>query len=377
MKWVRFKSIGLLCLLITTACSELENPEEVTLHTGDNFQQANDNFPAGTFFLIKAGVHTSQRIHNPKEGNIWLGEKGAVMDGENNISAAFTGRAVDVTIEGIEIKKYEDNGIFFDAGQNIILKHLIISDTGSGTGEKNGALRFNNIENIVVSHNYLTRVTAGILSTDCIGPVLIEWNSGINIGRNFVQVDQCKGRGILIQYNTMERQGDYLREDAEDVEDWISLFNSEGTPESPIRILSNRARGHGYSKWGSFIMLGDAGGRYQIAENNIGVNPGQVGIGIAGGEDITVQNNILYSDEWEYSNVALYSADYSKPHPCDDHIIRHNRSLWFHKSGAQNNLFVDEINYCNTHVENNTFPDFSLNHSIWERSKAAYTGNGK
>ena len=180
---------------------------------------------------------------------------------------------------------------------------------------------------------------------------------------------KCRGANIRIEYNTMERKGDYLRPGGHDVEDWISIYRSHGTLNSPIQVRYNRARGHGHSKYGSFIMLGDGGGKHQVAEGNVGVTPGQVGIGIAGGEDITVNGNILYSDEWRDSNIALYSADYSEPEPCDDHVITNNRSLWYHRTGVQNNLWTDRD--CNPVLENNKYPDYSLNHGIWESSKAA------
>lgn len=361
---------GLLLLFAFGSCNYPENSIQITLNTGDSFQAANDHYPPGTVFFVRAGVHEKQSVDDPKTGNTWIGEKGAVMDGLNSISAAFSGKAEGVTIEGIVIKNYADNGIYFDEGSRLRLRRLTITDTGSGSGDENGAIRLKKISDITISHSYFTRVSAGILPTRCGGPVLIEWNTGINIGRNFIQLGRCKGAGIRIQNNTMKRQEGPLRNEAADVEDWISVYRSDGTKESPIRVRHNRARGHGYSKSGSFIMLGDAGGSFQIAEENVGVNPGQVGIGIAGGHNIRVINNILYSGKWEDSNVALYSADYSSPFPCDAHVIKNNRSLWFHRTGKQNNLFIDEENYCNTIAENNKFPDFSLNESVWESSEA-------
>lgn len=368
--WVKLCiSLGVLSIVFIESCTEAGSSGQVMLYPGDNFQQANDNFPAGTVFVVSSGTHEGQRVHNPKNGNVWLGQNGAVMDGENSVRAAFTGKAMNVTIQGIEIKNYVDNGIYFDDGEKVVFKRLRITDTGSGTGELNGAIRLNDVSNITVSHSYFERVSSGILPTDCEGPVLIDWNTGINIGRNFVQLGKCKGANIRIEYNTMERRGDYLRPGGKDVEDWISIYRSSGTLKSPIQIRNNRARGHGHSKWGSFIMLGDAGGKHQIAEGNVGVTPGQVGIGIAGGEDIKVNNNLLYSDEWQDSNIALYSADYSEPEPCDRHVITNNRSLWYHRTGIQNNLWTDQD--CNPIVENNRYPDYSLNESIWESSKAA------
>ncbi|MDX1640463.1 MAG: hypothetical protein R3220_02110, partial [Balneolaceae bacterium] len=204
------------------------------------------------------------------------------------------------------------------------------------------------------------------------GPGLIEWNSGINIGRNLIQLDKCEGNGIRVQYNTMERIGEHLQPGANDVIDWISIFRSSGTENDPIRVSHNRARGHGYSDTGSFIMLGDEGGSYQIAEGNVGVTPGQVGIGIAGGHHITVNNNILYSEEWEDSNVALYSANFSSLQTCSNHTISNNRSYWYN-DGKQNNLWTDYT--CGPVLLNNKYPDVNLNHSIWESSRAANVGS--
>jgi len=369
-KWVKFFiSTGLLSLIFIQGCNQSGNIGQVKLFPGDNFQQANDNFPSGTVFIITSGIHKGQRIHNPKTGNVWIGESGAVMDGLDRVNEAFSGKAVNVKIQGIEIRNYVDNGIYFDEGENVVFKRLRIIDTGSGTGELNGAIRLNDVSDITVSHNHFERVSSGVLPTDCKGPVLIDWNTGINIGRNFVQLGRCSGENIRIEYNSMERRGNFLRPCGQDVEDWISIYRSRGTVNSPIQIRHNRARGHGHSKYGSFIMLGDGGGSHQIAEGNVGVTPGQVGIGIAGGEDIKVNGNLLYSDEWRDSNIALYSADFSEPEPCDDHVISNNRSLWYHRTGVQNNVWTDKE--CDTVLENNIYPDFSLNPGIWESSKAA------
>ncbi len=368
--WIRPVLFGCLSFLVIVSCDQAEKPGQVTLNPGDNFQLANDEFPAGTVFLVKAGVHKRQKVNNPKPGNVWLGEEGAVMDGDNVLSAAFTGGAYGIVIQGIEIKKYLDNGIYFKGGKKVVLEDLSITDTGSGNGESNGAIRLDHIEDITVSNNYFLRVSSAILPSFCTGPVAIEWNNGIDIGRNFVQLRRCRGESIRVQYNTMERRSsDFLRKGAHDVEDWISVYKSDGTPDDPIRISYNRAKGHGPSRFGSFIMLGDGGGRHQVAEGNVGVTPGQVGIGIAGGEDITVRGNILYSDEWEGSNVAFYSAYRSKPAPCTDHVIKDNLSLWYNKKGNQNNLHTDHL--CNPVIQNNKYPDFSLNHRIWESAKAA------
>jgi parallel beta-helix repeat protein len=63
--------------------------------------------PAGTTFLIKAGTY--HETVTPKNGNIFIGEVGAVMDGGGGTAErhAFNGRGVrDVKIKGLTIQRY-------------------------------------------------------------------------------------------------------------------------------------------------------------------------------------------------------------------------------------------------------------------------------
>ena len=65
--------------------------------------------PAGTAFVIKAGVHRRQSVV-PKSGNQFLGEAGAVLDGEYAVQYAFTKGSApypsDVVIRGLVIEHY-------------------------------------------------------------------------------------------------------------------------------------------------------------------------------------------------------------------------------------------------------------------------------
>ena len=71
----------------------------VRLEVGDDFQQKQKSHPAGTTFIVAEGQHTGQRVINPLKGNRWIGEEGAILDGENALSSAFYGRAVSVSTE--------------------------------------------------------------------------------------------------------------------------------------------------------------------------------------------------------------------------------------------------------------------------------------
>lgn len=337
----------------------------VLLKVNDNFQRANDSYPAGTVFRVAAGVHLKQRVVNPKRGNQWIGEKGAVLDGENGLSDAFHGRANQITLEGLELRNYVDNGIYLSSGSQVAINQVTVSDTGSGDGESNGAIRLLNISNVSVTDCHFTRVSSGVLPTKCEGPIRIEWNAGVNIGRNFVQLDSCTGGGIRVRYNSMERIGDYLRRGAQDVEDWISVYKVSGLRSDPAQFNYNRARGHGPSKSGSFIMLGDGGGQYLEAIGNVGVTPGQVGIGLCGGEHINVQKNLMYSEVWPESNIAFYSCNYSQPAECGHHRIQGNRANWMNRDSRQSTFWTDDSTQPLI-VSENKFPDRTLSDKIWD-----------
>jgi hypothetical protein len=373
------KSIfGLFLFLILNGCTDLSllvhataqestarAAQTVTLELGDDFQQANDQNPAGTLFHIAAGIHRGQRIFNPKKGNQWLGAEGAVLDGEDSVGEAFGGKAEQIVIRGLALRKYRDHGINFRHGGQVIIDQVQISDTGSGDGEGNGAINFFGMRDITVSQCHFTRVSSGVLPTECLGPIRIEWNTGINTGRNFVQLDKCSGGDIRVRYNTMQRVGTYLRPEAEDVEDWISVYKVRGLPDDPAQFSYNRARGHGTSGSGSFIMLGDGGGIHQEAVGNVGVTPGQVGIGLSGGEHIAVRDNLMFSAVWPQSNIAFYSSNYAKDFPCGHHTLAKNRANWTNRDETPNTFWTnDSCQPLNT--QDNSFPDSTLDETIWE-----------
>ncbi len=361
------RSIIIAFLFAIVACSNSMNENVVLLSIGDNFQEANDKNPPFTTFIVASGGHYLQSVRNPKIGNSWIGQDGAIMDGYDETSEAFRGAAKHITIENIKFRNYVNNAINIRSGRNITINNVHIRDTGSGDGNQNGAIRVANVRGLSVTNSHFERVTAGILPTESRGPIVIEGNTALNIGRNFVQLDQVRGEGIRVRYNSMERNGDELRAGASDVEDWISVHMVYGEPLDPAQISYNRARGHGTSDSGAFIILGDGGGRYIIAEGNVGVRPGQVGIGIAGGRNIRINDNIMYSSNSEVSNVAFYSADITEAYECRYHTIQNNRANW--ENGVEQNNFWSD-NECEVKEIGNIFPDFSISDQIWYELKS-------
>jgi hypothetical protein len=338
-------------------------PADVYLEPGDDLQQAVSDHAAGTVFVLRSGVYPQATV-NPKSGQVFWGEKGVVLDGENAKSAAFNSSASNVEIHNLRIERYRDNGIRFNGGSGTWVDRVTVYDTGSGDGEANGAVRFDDAANIKVTDCYFERVSSGVLPTSCTGPIVIEHNKGLNIGRNMVQLAACSGAGIRVRFNSMERDGTYVRPGNDDVEDWISVWRGKGLPDDYAEISFNRARGHGPSGSASFIMLGDGGGEYQRARWNIGVTPGQVGIGLSGGRFIEVTDNLMYSGTWSNNNIAYYSANYGSG-PCGDHAVRRNRANWTNRDNISNSFWSDG-NCTPLDSSDNIFPDRALDESIWD-----------
>jgi parallel beta-helix repeat protein len=80
----------------------------VPIDPGQDIQSIVDGHPPGTAFLIRAGVHSRQRIE-PRTGDVFRGEPGAVLDGGDELPFAFYGRRDidDVRIERLEIRGYD------------------------------------------------------------------------------------------------------------------------------------------------------------------------------------------------------------------------------------------------------------------------------
>jgi hypothetical protein len=146
------------------------------------------------------------------------------------------------------------------------------------------------------------------------------------------QFDKCYGPNNCINFNL----GQNILGQS-NPEDEISIFQSNGTSNSPIQIIGNQIRGGGPSGSGSGIMTGDGGGSYILVESNILVDPGQVGIGIAGGDHIQILSNKLYAKQQPFTNVGLSVWNQTNlPLPCGNLVVTGNQVRWYNSSGAEN-----------------------------------------
>ncbi|WP_234568082.1 hypothetical protein [Rhodohalobacter sp. 614A] len=308
---------------------------QVLLYTGDNFNMANGICPTGSVFYVQAGTHTGQSVNNSKTGNAWVGVGvgGPTMDGQGSLNRAFNDGMNGNSISWIEITDYDEYGIFSDSGtEELLISNMTFIEIGDGkNGEFYSAIRIDDAEDLIVQGSYFEDVSSSILFDNSIGPLKVLDNEALNPGRNFFQCTDCSGEEIRINGNSIEHNSQY---GSEKLEDFISIYESFGEDDDYIQVNNNRARtdgtGSGVSDTGSFIILGDDGGEYQEAEDNIGVNPGNAGIGAAGGEYISVSDNKMFSDPIEdISNVAFYSYRVLGSDPCSNHEFDGNVAHWY------------------------------------------------
>jgi len=218
-----------------------------------------------------------------------------------------------------------------------------------------------NCSNIVIEQNDFETVSQGITLINCTN-IEIRYNRFNNVTgphdrngahrANILQADGC-GVGLWFHHNEGSFSGD--------TEDLISIYNSNGTQANPIVVENNKLANYGYISYsGSGIMLGDGGGSWQIARNNVLDTPGQVGIGVAGGSNITVDNNQVYSPSLPTSNVGIYAYSANDGGQGISNItITNNRVNWKNSSGTPNGFYSTGITGTFTNSGNN-FNDSTL-----------------
>lgn len=188
--------------------------------------------------------------------------------------------------------------------------------------------------NISIKNCYISNVSTGVYALES-QTIKVIANTVRNVTGPFprgqmVQFDDVSGAGNRVLNNRCENIiGQSFAEDA------ISMYKSRGTPSDPILISGNLIKGGGPSITGGGIMLGDNGGEYIVATNNILVNPGQYGMAISGGRHIKIINNKIYSKRQSFTNVGLYIWN-QNPLVCQNNTVSGNYVNWTNSNGMAN-----------------------------------------
>ena len=241
-------------------------------------------------------------------------------------------RCQDVTISHCDLA-----GIYLTECERVTITNCFIHDTVRNGVEimrskevRVQGCRIENVSSAVYAQESQNLQIVGIFARNVNGP----FPRG-----QMVQFNNVTGHGNVISGNYAIN--DHGRSNPEDV---ISLFQSHGTAESPILIEDNYMTGDATlgsadkSKSGSGIMLGDCGGSFQTCRRNTILSAGQVGIGVAGGDSIVVEDNVIFGSKSNVSNTGLYAWNQSD-HAGATVTFARNRVLWINHDGIENSYW--------------------------------------
>ncbi|MEB0261139.1 MULTISPECIES: PA14 domain-containing protein [unclassified Mucilaginibacter] len=197
-----------------------------------------------------------------------------------------------------------------------------------------------NCKNILVDYNYFTNVSSGVYAEQISGGgIVVNYNQFLNMQGplprgQFVQFNNVSGPNNSVSYN----RGENIPRQSS-TEDGISMYKSNGSAASPIIINGNWIRGGGPSSSSGGILLGDNGGSYLVASNNILVDPGEYGIGIAGGDHNSIINNTIYGRSQYFTNVAIYvNSIYG--YTCTNPTVSGNKLKYYSQTTWENDTWV-------------------------------------
>lgn len=245
----------------------------------------------------------------------------------------------NTVIEGLDISGGSSALIYLYNCENVIIRNNKLSSSFTQP-----AIYLDNCRNITIIDNTIEDIQTGLKAHNSQG-IKFDYNDvtnvlgglkgGTQIG-NMAQFDKVTGSGNSISYNACENISGQSS-----VEDVISTYKSHGTASSPIIVKGNWLRGGGPSTASGGIILGDFGGSYIIAEDNILVNPGQYGISIAGGNNMTIRNNKVFASRLSFNNVGIYAANWTEDLGKSYNLTVSNNAInYTHRDGFVNNLWL-------------------------------------
>lgn len=208
----------------------------------------------------------------------------------------------------------------------------------SGIGDDTSAVRISNCHNVrIIGNDFLNDAQ----------PITVTNSTNVEIGwnryRNITGPHERNGSNRANFTQWVSSFGGSIHDNkgiGGDTEDIISIYQSGGIDAAhPLVIERNAFEGTNWSSsTGSGIMLADGGGGHIVVRDNTLLNPGAVGIGVAGGSDIQVTDNIVYGIDRARSNVGIYVWNQSSPR-CRAIRVHGNTVKWSKPDGADSSFW--------------------------------------
>lgn len=285
------------------------------------------------------------------------------------MTTTYTG-VTDLTISGQVFDGDAGDCIVFDTCSNITVSRCHFT-ASAGVG-----LKFNDCTGTITVQNcYFDDLNGGIYLFQCDATLVIQDNHCGDVARSgkldaargqFVQANACTFPGGLID-------GNYVRMTlgGGDKEDHISMFATSGSASQPLVISNNWLRGRHTSASGGGILVGEGDGNYIRVIDNTIINPGVVGIAVAGGANNWVEGNQLYSatftapDDTDYNmnSVGMYEDVFTTSGSTvvgtHDNVFINNTIDWEYYTGGTNPTYFPDAGLAPPIVSGNTESDLS------------------
>ncbi len=249
---------------------------------------------------------------------------------------SYTGKS-NITISGLSITGGTTNCIFLTNCTNVHITKCRLSNTTLF------GIYLYNCTNVLIDSCFITNVSSGV---HVVKGATIKTNNNqfLNMNGpfpdgNFVQYAYVSGGGNRIMNNRCEN----IVGVAQHPQDGLSLFKSNGIQGDSIMVTGNWIRGGQVlhdSGGAAGIVLGDLGGSYQVARNNILVNPGAVGAQVQGGYHIKMDHNTVYSSATTYSIVGISYGNYSGLTSWDVNMS-YNKTRYYQTAGTECDAWWD------------------------------------
>ncbi|WP_421883328.1 right-handed parallel beta-helix repeat-containing protein [Methylibium sp.] len=257
---------------------------------------------------------------------------------------------------------------------NVLIEEVEIGPCGDTSDNSLGVRIGTGARDITIRRTDTHHVSGCLYSDAGVNPVVYDRNRCTSIrGPNdrrqasrgqMVQLNGVRGgaKGSKITCNVSDQTGtDHA------VEDHINLYNSAGLPNDRTEVAYNRLRGgHPTSNSGSGIMTGDGSlGGHIWAHHNTIVNVRNVGIGVAGGVDVLVENNRIFMrmPEAQFVNQGIYVWSQGGG-TCSGHTVRNNRV------NTSSGSFWNGGNCGPVELAGNVYGDTSLTAAIFDEVPA-------
>jgi hypothetical protein len=261
------------------------------------------------------------------------------------------------------------------------------------------AVNLENFKRAVLEHNTVDGEAGfyfqGPVAAGASNPLTVRYNQFTNMSGDItgggswlaqaIQTNSVNAPGVDISWNEIDNAPNQSN-----VADVISLYKSSGTATSPINVHDNYVNGAypnpatSSSYYGGGIMLGDAGGNYQIAQDNIVIRTTNYAVAISGGTNNTLRNNVgvsacVLSDGTPLPacNLGLYVWMYRPtPPPTNDQAYGNTLGWWNPASGRNDWWVPDCTGMCtNSHYGSDgspvTLSDESAQTTVWRNKLAA------